>query len=435
MLITLLTPYLRGDSAQFGGEKHTSTGHYLLELVEFILEAWETTNETVIAICLDFSKGYNRILHSRLVTILSDMGVPAYLLIIIISYLSNREMQVLHNEVFSDKKDLRGGSPQGALFSVIFFCIYSTSCGMSLNRELKKANRDELPELPIGQKMRTGDEVRVKYVDDASVAVKLLINELLKKKDEMLIPEFLFNELEPRQLTEYEMCHEKNKMHEKIEDIEAFTHLNYMQLNEKKSKILFCNNRRKDSYLRYKLNGKDIEQVDVIKLIGFQFQSNLKIDVQLNYMRSKVNSRIWGLRTVMDNGGDMVSGKMYYISMVRSLLEINVEIWNGRLTAKNVLDLEKIQIRCFKIILKKKYCSYNAALELFELERLSSRREALCLSFIRKAVRFHPELYPLQTLHPTRLGEKKPVIVPKYKKQYHALSGKVYLCRLYNNNL
>ena len=49
---------------------------------------------------------------------------------------------------------------------------------MSLKRELKIANRDELPELPIGQKMRTGDELRVKYVDDASVAVKLLINEL-----------------------------------------------------------------------------------------------------------------------------------------------------------------------------------------------------------------------------------------------------------------
>ena len=137
----------------------------------------------------------------------------------------------------------------------------------------------------------------------------------------------------------------------------------------------------------------------------------------------------------MANGGDIVSGKMYYIAMVRSLLEVNVEIWNGRLTAKNVLDLEKIQIRSFKIILKNKYCTYNAALDTFELERLSSRREALCLSFIRKAVRFHPELYPLQTLHPTRLGEKKPVIVPKYKKQYHALSGKVYLCRLYNNNL
>ena len=435
MLITLLTPYLRGDEAQFGGEKNTSTGHYLLELIEFILEAWETTNETVIAICLDFSKGYNRILHSRLVTILSDMGVPAYLLIIIISYLSNREMQVRHNGVFSDKKDLRGGSPQGALFSVIFFCIYSTSCGMSLKRELKTTDREELPELPVGQKMRTRDEVRVKYVDDASVAVKLLINELLKKKDEMIIPEFLFNELEPRQLTEYEMCPGKNKMHEKIEDIEAFTHLNYMKLNEKKSKILFCNNRRKDSYLQYKLNGKDIEQVDVIKLIGFQFQSNLKIDAQLNYLKTKVNSRIWGLRMVMENGGDHVSGKMYYISMVRSLLEVNVEIWNGRLTAKNVLDLEKIQIRCFKLILKNKYQTYNEALTFFELDRLSTRRESLCLSFIRKAVKYHPELYPLQEIHTTRLGDKRPVIVPKYKKGYHELSGKVYLCRLYNNNL
>ena len=228
--------------------------------------------------------------------------------------------------------------------------------------------------------MRTGDEVRLKYVDDASVAVKLLIDELLVKKGELIIPEFLFNELEPRQLTEYEMCNKRNKMHEKIEDIETFTHLNYMQLNEKKSKVLFCNNRQKDSYLRYKLNGKEIEQVDVIKLIGFHFQSNLKIDAQLNYMNSKVNSRIWGLWMVMENGSDFFNGKMYYISMVRSLLEVNVELWNGRLTAKNILELENIQIRCFKLILKKKYQTYNNALQFFELERLSKRREALCLS-------------------------------------------------------
>ena len=113
---------------------------------------------------------------------------------------------------------------------------------MHLNEELKKANREELP---IRQNMRTGDKVRLKYIDDASVAVKLLIDELLVKKGELIIPEFLFNELEPRQLTEYEMCNKRNKMHEKIEDIETFTHLNYMQLNEKKSKVLFGNNRQK----------------------------------------------------------------------------------------------------------------------------------------------------------------------------------------------
>ena len=41
--------------------------------------------------------------------------------------------------------------------------------------------------MPIGQKMRIEDEVRVKYVDDASVAVKLLIDELLVKKGELII--------------------------------------------------------------------------------------------------------------------------------------------------------------------------------------------------------------------------------------------------------
>ena len=44
---------------------------------------------------------------------------------------------------------------------------------------------------------------------------------------------------------------------------------------------------------------------------------------------------------VMENGGDCVSGKMYYISMVRSLLEVNVEIWNGRSLLKMFLNWRK----------------------------------------------------------------------------------------------
>ncbi len=65
--------------------------------------------------------------------------------------------------------------------------------------------------------------------------------------------------------------------------------------------------------------------------------------------------------------------------MVRSFLDVNVKHWNGWLTAKNILELENIQIRCYKLILKKKYQTYNNALKIFELERLSKQREALCL--------------------------------------------------------
>ena len=54
---------------------------------------------------------------------------------------------------------------------------------------------------------------------------------------------------------------------------------------------------------------------------------------------------------------------MYYVSTVRSLLEVNVELWNGRLTAKNILELENIQIHCFKLILKNRYQTYNEALK------------------------------------------------------------------------
>ena len=69
------------DIRQFGGMKANSITHYLIEFMNFILSDQESKTPTAILACfVDFSKAFNRQNHNILITKLSDMGVPAWLL-------------------------------------------------------------------------------------------------------------------------------------------------------------------------------------------------------------------------------------------------------------------------------------------------------------------------------------------------------------------
>jgi hypothetical protein len=97
------------DIKQFGGQKGNSITHYLIEFVNFILYNQDMTNpHAVLALMVDFSKAFNRQDHNILITILSDMGCPRWLLEIVISFLSERELIVRHGGLKSGKKSLPG---------------------------------------------------------------------------------------------------------------------------------------------------------------------------------------------------------------------------------------------------------------------------------------------------------------------------------------
>ena len=75
------------DIRQYGGIRGNSIQHYLIELINFILYNQDSNEPTAILACLvDFQKAFNRQDHSILITKLSDMGVPPWLLKIVISF-------------------------------------------------------------------------------------------------------------------------------------------------------------------------------------------------------------------------------------------------------------------------------------------------------------------------------------------------------------
>ena len=83
------------DWGQYGGKKGSSISHYLIDFVNFILFNQDLKiPHAVLAVLIDYSKAFNRANHNLIVTILSSMGVPGWLLRIVIGFLKNRELIV-----------------------------------------------------------------------------------------------------------------------------------------------------------------------------------------------------------------------------------------------------------------------------------------------------------------------------------------------------
>ena len=83
------------DVRQFGGLKENATSHYLIECVNFILFNQDFADKTaVLASSVNFQKAFNRLGQCILITKLSDLGVPGWLLTLVIAFLKDRRIMV-----------------------------------------------------------------------------------------------------------------------------------------------------------------------------------------------------------------------------------------------------------------------------------------------------------------------------------------------------
>ena len=72
---------------------------------------------------IDLEKAFNRVSHQLVIEDLADMHVPGWLLIILVSYLTNRSMFMRYKGYSSFRKLLPGSSPQGAFLGILLFII------------------------------------------------------------------------------------------------------------------------------------------------------------------------------------------------------------------------------------------------------------------------------------------------------------------------
>ena len=90
------------------------------------------TPHATLAVMIDFQKAFNRINHNLIITILSNMGVPGWLLRIVMGFLTERELILRYKGGCSKRKAMPGGGPQGTRLGLFIFLILINAAGYEM---------------------------------------------------------------------------------------------------------------------------------------------------------------------------------------------------------------------------------------------------------------------------------------------------------------
>ena len=243
-------------------------------------------------------------------------------------FLTGRRHRVRYGSTLSDYDAITCGVPQGTRLGVLaFLCVVDSLC--------------------------RNVEHRAKFVDDLTMA------ELIKIRD-------AFVSLAQQRLDELStQCRDK-----------------HMVTNPIKCEALYaCPMKRPWVFPDLQLNGEPLPIKYEIKLLGVYLNAQLNWDTHMDHLITKANRMIYVLYRANQFGFTTDTTLYLYQVYIRTGLEYAAPVWHAGLTEQQKTMLERIQKRCFRIILGDRYESYQEALLQLNSQSLFDRREALTIRF------------------------------------------------------
>ena len=421
------------DPSQFGGIKGSSISHYLIEFTNFVLYNQDLKNpQAVLALLVDFSKAFNRQNHNIIIEILSDLGVPNWLLRLVASFLSKRELILRYKGKSSKRKSLPGGTPQGTKLGMFLFLILINFAGYkshevvsNLGQYVTKAVSERKPLV----------KKHMKYIDDMSIMASIDLKLSLEKEPNQIRP------LKFHDRTGHKLPESKCEISHQLNHLENYVKKHQMKINEDKTKIILFNNSKKwDFTPSVSLGNKSIELevVNQIKLLGIVITSDMKWHENTSQLCRKGFSRLWMLRNLKRLGASKAELLDVYIKQCRSILELAAPVWTPGLTSENIISLERVQKSACAIILGRKYVGYKDAIKNLGIDTLEQRRLELCLKFAKtcsKSDKFKSwfqmaETATVSTRSRKELYKNVPTRTERFEK-----SSIPFLTRLLNSNM
>lgn len=414
------------DMRQYGGMKGNSISHYLIELINFILYNQDNEDPTAVLICLiDFAKAFNRQYHSILITKLSDMGVPSWLLKLVASFLQNRTMIVRFKGKLSNPKPLPGGGPQGTLLGLLLFLVLVNDVVF----EGQSNNNGEI--ITSKKRIKLMNELHLKFVDDLTVAESANMKTLEAcPLEERPQPDPYHSR------TGQKLRPENSKVFHQISKTVDYAKDNNMQINFSKTKLMLFNPCKiRDFMPRFEVEGSEIDLVEVTKLLGVVIRSDLSWSSNTYYIIERANKKLWCLRRLKKLGANRDDLKDVYEKQIRSILEYAVPVWHSSITGEERLMIERVQKSALYITLGDDYCSYVSALKEMNMVTLFERRRKLCLKFAKKSLK-SPKFSNWFKVNEKQFNSRS--TPPKYCEVYsrckrYEMSPISYLTKLLNN--
>ena len=305
------------DFRQYGGMKGNSTSHYLIELINFILYNQDNTEATAVLACLvDFSKAFNRQDHTILITKLSDMGTPSWLLKIIIAFLKDRCMVVRYKGETSGMKLLPGGGPQGALLGLFLFLILINDVGFN-------DQSNDLGEISTCKKrLREVNELHLKYFDDLALAEAIQMKSQLTQVavEDRPQPDTYHAR------TGHELRPDHSRVFKQLQRTEEYAVANKMKINNKKTKLMLFNpGSAKDFMPKFTLGKTQLDLVEETTLLGVVLRSDLSWASNTEYIVKRAYNKLWCLRRLKKLGADPSDLLDVYCKQVRIILEYGTQ--------------------------------------------------------------------------------------------------------------
>ena len=296
------------DPSQYGNEYGLSIQHYLINMIHKILSDSDKKGvNAVLATFVDWKDAFPNQWPKLGIQAFLNCGVRPALIPVLISYFQNRNVIVKWHGKKSKPRHVPGGGPQGAYLGNLEYKAQSN----------KSANCVE-------------KNSRYKFVDDLTTleAINLLLVGLASHNPKLQVPSNIHksNQIIPS---------EHLKSQEYLNQIQDWTIKQKMILNEDKTKNMVFNfTKTKQFSTHLTLNGKVIETVKEMKLLGTIITDDMKCTKNTKYLVKRAYSRMELLRKMTEFTKSSKEKMHIYKIYIRSILEQSCAVWGSSITKK-----------------------------------------------------------------------------------------------------
>ena len=292
------------DKMQFAYQENRGVDDAIITLVHTIQEHIDHPKSYVRALFVDFSSAFNTISPSIMVRKLVKMNFNPNAILWIYDFLTNRKQCVRYKSTMSSYITTNTGAPQGCVLSPLLFTLYTSDC----------------------KPTATSCQI-IKYADDTVLLGNF--TGTMSSKDYM----------------------------DEIARFGEWCHTNNLLLNVLKTKEMIIDPRtKKDSYEPILINGTAVETVTQYKYLGTIINNKLNWSDNIQSLKVKAHKRLYFLRKLREFGVNTTMMRLFYDSIIKSVVKFCMLLWFSSLTQKQMIILTRID-KCAKRLINDNVCT------------------------------------------------------------------------------